>query len=261
MSIIIPCFLLCSCDKEKHTVFFIGDSTVRHGVKGDGSEGGRWGWASMMYHYLDTNKVNLENRALGGTSSRTFYNTLWPAVISDIQEGDFLFVQFGHNDGGQRYGPDGRARSSIPGIGEDTVMVRYTKPEEKVEVVHSYGWYIRQYVKEAQDKGATVFVCSPIPRNDWSEDGKTMSLGSNDYDKWAEEAAQEVGANFIDLNQLCVDFLEKATKEVATGTYYPATDHTHTTLDGAIANAKLVTDAVKNDFPKSGINKYFLKEK
>lgn len=255
MTLLLLCFAAGQTEakKQKPTVYFIGDSTVRHGVKGDGSEEARWGWGAMTNTLFNTDKVNLDNRALGGTSSRTFYNQLWPCVIDDIQKGDFLFIQFGHNDGGSSYtGP--RGKSSIRGNGEDVVTA---EQNGQSETVHSFGWYIRQYITEAKAKGATVFVCSLIPRNRWSNG--SMGRNTQDYALWAKEAAEQAGAFFIPLNDLCANFYTQVGQEKTTGFYYPANDATHTTMEGAKQNARIVMGYVQEHFPKSGINKYLLK--
>src|SRR5215469_7469563 len=80
------------------SLFLIGDSTVRNG-QGTGT-GGQWGWGDFLAPYFNTNKINVVNRALGGTSSRTFYHDQWPAVLAIVKSGDFVIMQFGHNDGG-----------------------------------------------------------------------------------------------------------------------------------------------------------------
>src|SRR5688572_29326755 len=83
--------------KEKPTLFFIGDSTVKNG-RGDG-KGNMWGWGDLMTPLFDTTKINLENHALGGTSSRTFLTKgLWEKVLTKVQKGDYIIMQFGHND-------------------------------------------------------------------------------------------------------------------------------------------------------------------
>lgn len=60
-------------------LFLVGNSTMRTGTKGNG-DNGQWGWGYFAHHFFDKNKITVENHALGGTSSRTFYKQLWPAV-------------------------------------------------------------------------------------------------------------------------------------------------------------------------------------
>lgn len=61
-------------------LFLIGNSTMRTGTLGNGNNG-QWGWGYYAGDYFDSNRITVENHALGGTSSRTFYNRLWPDVI------------------------------------------------------------------------------------------------------------------------------------------------------------------------------------
>src|ERR1041384_4593852 len=81
------------------TLFIIGDSTVKNGSgKGDG---GLWGWGDWIRPYFDSTKIKIENRAIGGRSSRTFLTEgRWDKVLADLKSGDFVLMQFGHNDGG-----------------------------------------------------------------------------------------------------------------------------------------------------------------
>ena len=83
----------------KTSLYIIGDSTVKHG-RGDGATG-RWGWGDPIQQYFDTTKINIENHALGGTSSRSFRSKgLWDEVLRKLQPGDYVLMQFGHNDNG-----------------------------------------------------------------------------------------------------------------------------------------------------------------
>ena len=81
-------------------------------------------------------RITVENHALGGTSSRTFYNRFWPDVIKGVQAGDWVIIELGHNDNGPY--DSGRARASIPGIGKDSLNVTIQETGVK-ETVYSYG--------------------------------------------------------------------------------------------------------------------------
>src|SRR5665647_27352 len=103
--------------KEKLVVYTIGDSTVKNG-RGDGS-GGLWGWGDPFALFFDTTKVKVENHALGGTSSRTFQTKgLWEAVRTKLKKGDYVLMQFGHNDG-SALNDSSRARGTLKGVGEE----------------------------------------------------------------------------------------------------------------------------------------------
>ena len=143
------------------TVFLIGDSTVKNG--GGQGDGGLWGWGAFLGEHFDAAKMRVENRALGGRSSRTYLTEgLWDKVLAHLQPGDFVLMQFGHNDGGEL--ATGRARASLKGNGDETREVTLEKTGAK-EVIHSYGWYLRNYIGGAKARGATPIVLSPVPRN------------------------------------------------------------------------------------------------
>ncbi|MDP4278777.1 MAG: rhamnogalacturonan acetylesterase [Bacteroidota bacterium] len=219
------------------TVYTIGDSTVKNG-DGKGTNG-QWGWGNFLGDNLDSTVVVL-NRALGGRSSRTYMEEgRWDGVKSRLKPGDYVLLQFGHNDGGE---PNkGRARATLKGNGDesqDFVMVETTKD---TITVHTYGWYIRQYVNEAKAKGAIPIVVSLIPRNDW-KDGK-MIRNEDSYVLWARQAAEQAGAYFIDLNKLACDRLDALGQACVAPLYFG--DHTHTSMAGAKINAILVSQGIK----------------
>ena len=124
---------------------------------------------------------------------------------------------------------------------------------KKQEVVYTYGWYLRKFIKDAKAKGATPIVCSPIPRNDWREGRVIRSTES--YAKWSAEVAKSEGAYFIDLNNLVALKYESMGAE-AVKPFFPA-DHTHTNIDGAKLNASIVINEIKRIKP--GKLKKFLK--
>lgn len=221
------------------TLWLIGDSTVNNGSgKGDG---GLWGWGAPLAGYFDSGKINVVNRARGGRSSRTFLTEgLWEKVASEIKPGDFVLMQFGHNDGGPLTGP--KARASLKGNGEETEEVTPDGADKK-ETVHSYGWYLRKYVADTKAKGATPIVLSQIPRNMW-KDGKVLRA-SGDYGEWAKKAAHQGGALFIDLNELVALRYEAEDEPKVKAEYFTEADHTHTTAAGARVNAAAVAEGIK----------------
>jgi rhamnogalacturonan acetylesterase len=226
--------------KPKPAVYLIGDSTVKNGsVKGDG---GLWGWGDRLYTQIDTNRIRIKNFARGGRSSRTFISEgLWDNVLSLIKPGDYVIMQFGHNDGGP-VNDNFRARGTIKGTGEETEEIDNILTK-KHEIVHSYGWYMRKYIADTKEKGAIPIVCSLVPRNIW-ENGK-VGRSSNDYGKWAKESAETEKAYFIDLNELIAAKYE-ALGEAEVKTKFFITDNTHTTEAGAILNAGAVAEGIKS---------------
>ncbi len=217
----------------------IGDSTVKNGSgKGDDP---LWGWGQALDKHFDTSKIQIENRALGGRSSRSYLTEgLWEKSLERLRPGDFLLIQFGHNDGGQMFDGD-RPRASIKGNSDETIegVVAATG---KSETVHSYGWYLRKYVADAKAKGATPIVLSLVPRNRW--EGDKVIRSSQDYAKWAKEAAEQSGAHFIDLNERVASFYEKIGKDEVSKMLFTEKDWAHTTKKGSEINAAMVALAI-----------------
>jgi lysophospholipase L1-like esterase len=226
-------------EEKKPTIFFVGDSTVKNG-RGDGA-GNMWGWGDLMAPLFDTAKIKLENHALGGTSSRTYITKgLWDKVLAKIQKGDYVILQFGHNDSSP-LDDTARARGTIKGVG-DSAREIYNPITKQQEVVHTYGWYLSKMVNEAKAKGATVFICSPIPRNDWKE-GKVIRYNGTGYGLWAKQTAEATGAIFIDLNSITADTYDSMGQE-AVKPLFP-NEHTHTSREGAAINAASIVKGIK----------------
>jgi rhamnogalacturonan acetylesterase len=234
--------------KEKPVFYIIGDSTVKNG---DGTgKGSLWGWGDFIAGYFDTTKLSVQNHAIGGRSSRTFITEgRWDKILATIKKGDYVIMQFGHNDSGP-LDDTARARGTIKGIGTESKEI-YNPIMKKQEVVYSYGFYMRKYIRDTKAKGAIPIVCSPIPRNDW-KDGK-VARSNDSYAGWAQQVAKEEGAYFINLNDLV------ATKYEAMGAdavkpFFPG-DHTHTDINGAKLNAQIVIDQLKKLSPGK-LNKF-----
>jgi lysophospholipase L1-like esterase len=216
------------------TLFLVGDSTVKVGTRG------QRGWGEEIGVYFDSSKINVVNRAIGGRSSRTFQSEgRWDQVLAEMKPGDFVLVQFGHNDGGS-VGQGDRPRASLKGIGEESQEVTVEKTAQK-EVVHTFGWYVRKYAADAQAKGATPILCSLVPRKIW-KDGKVVRA-AGDYGGWTASAAQAKGAAFVDLNEIIARRYEQLGPDKVEPLFADA--HTHTTPAGAQLNAECVISGLK----------------
>jgi lysophospholipase L1-like esterase len=221
--------------QQKPVLYIIGDSTVRN----DDATGHR-GWGSHIENYLDTTKITVSNQAMAGRSTRTFIKEgRWEKVIATIMPGDFLIMQFGHNEGSKPDTTRAGYRGVLKGTGDETVDLLW--PDGKPEMVHTYGWYLKKFVTEAKAKGATVLIASMIPRNDWKE-GKIIRATEN-YGKWAAEVAKTTGAYFIDLNQITADKYDRWGPEKVKA-FFP-NEHTHTSPEGARINAESVVEGIK----------------
>ena len=248
--ILLPAITLSSFAETSNslpTLYLIGDSTVNTPTKG------QQGWGTPLPAFFDQSKIAVVNRARGGRSSRTFYTEgLWDQVRDSLKPGDFVLMQFGHNDGGPL--GDGRARASLKGNGDETQDVD-NKTTGKKEIIHTYGWYLRKYIADAKAKGTTPIVLSLIPRNIW-KDGKVVRA-ANDYGKWAAEAAKSEGALFINLNEIIAKDYEEAGQPKVAEFYFTPTDHTHTTPEGAKLNAACVVEGIRS-LKDCGLANYLL---
>lgn len=226
---------------DKPTLYLIGDSTVKNG-QGDGA-GGLWGWGEFMAPFFDTDKIKVQNHALGGTSSRTFQTYgMWQKVLDKLEPGDYLIMQFGHNDSSP-LDDEARARGTIKSAELEAQNI-YNPITKSQETVYSYGQYLRQMIFAAKAKGAIPIVCSLIPRNNW-KDGKVITADM-DYGLWAKQAAEDTQTAFIDLNQLIADQYDELGEEYVKAHFFNDTDHTHTIEEGAKFNAKVVVDAIQD---------------
>lgn len=219
---------------ENPTLFIIGDSTVKNGTRG------QKGWGEVIDEQFDTSRIKIANHAIGGRSSRTFLTEgRWDRVLSELKPGDFVLMQFGHNDSGPLDDKQ-RARGSLKGIGEETREID-NPITKKHEIVHTYGWYLRRYVTDAKSKGATPIVCSPVPRNIW-KNGK-VARATNDYGAWAAQVSRAEKVPFLDLNEIIAARLEAKGETNVPSLFFG--DHTHTSPEGARFNAQAVVDGLK----------------
>ena len=223
------------------TFWIIGDSTVRVGSPG------QRGWGDEIAPFFDLSKINVVNRAIGGRSSRTFLTEgRWDDILKELRAGDVVIMQFGHNDASPiNEAPpvtsSTRARGTIKGNGEETQEVDNILTK-KHEVVHSYGWYLRQVITTAQAKGAVAVVCSPIPRKSWSKDGKTINRANTSYGLWAKQAAAQDHALFVDLNEIIARGYEKLGQAAVEPLF--GDKGTHTSPEGARFNARSVVSGL-----------------
>jgi rhamnogalacturonan acetylesterase len=219
---------------QKRSLYLVGDSTVKNG-SGKG-EGGLWGWGDFLGEQLDTSRLHIENDARGGRSSRTYIaEGLWDAVLLKIKKGDIVLIQFGHNDAGP-VNDTIRARGTIRGIGEETEEID-NMITKKHEIIHTFGWYLRKYLRDTKAKGGIPILISRVAQNNW-KDGKVVRA-TEDYALWTRQIAEREDVSFIDLNDLVATKYEQLGPEVVTSKIF-LTDKTHTTMEGARINAAIV---------------------
>ena len=216
------------------TFHIVGDSTLKSGgVKG------MVGWGERIKSFFDAEKINVINHAIGGRSARTYFTEgRWGKVAEQIKPGDFVIIQFGHNDQGRIGDPANKGRADGKGIGDETV--EDTKADGSKEMVHTFGWYMNSFAAEAKAKGATAIICSPIPHKQRWETGRDFEALAG----WDKEVAQKNGALYFDLTMVITDAYKKeGAEKVAT---FFADKGTHTSDIGAQFNAARVIAGLKS---------------
>ena len=233
-----------SSRKGDHPVLFlVGNSTMRTGTKGNG-DNGQWGWGFYAHKYFDENKITVENQALGGTSSRTFYNQLWPDVKKGIRPGDWVIIELGHNDNGPF--DSGRCRATIKGISATDSLVVTLKEgpnKGKQETVWSDGEYMRKFVRETRALGAHPILMSLTPRKHQAETStwQPVRVASN-FGLWAKQIADELNVPFVDLNEISASKYEKMSSWKLNYHFY--LDNIHTSKFGAEHNARCAAEGI-----------------
>ena len=252
--------------EEAITVFLAGDSTVADWstIKSDANYyDPQAGWGQMLSNYFDESKVNVVNGAISGYSSKTFYdgcsskgdNTRHlDELLKDAKDGDYLLIQFGHNDSYNPYDEDG----NVMNPGRPDLVERYVTPEQ-------YKEYLQKYIVDAKAKGVTPILVTPVGRM-YTEDGQDHKGGTTfvssfpDYVEAMKEVAKEQGVACIDLDALSRAYYNElgweGVKDVflwCEPGFYPnssaygskgASDTTHFQKFGAIQIARMVAQGM-----------------
>ncbi|MBQ4464606.1 MAG: RICIN domain-containing protein [Oscillospiraceae bacterium] len=221
---------------NKPTVYIAGDSTVQtYNDRAREQAGGPiQGWGAFLADYL-TDNVAVANHAIAGRSSKSFYDQgRLQTILDSIQEGDYLMVQFAINDAASTY-----AERYAPVCGN------VNSPTEG-----SYEWYMTQYIKGAQEKGATpILVTTTLSAKSYSN-GKFVSSYTN-YCDACKQLAAKYSCPIIDLNTLMVNHYNSVGYDKAYSYHMAAvieggTDLTHFNDDGAKVIAGLVAGGIKS---------------
>jgi xylan 1,4-beta-xylosidase len=221
-----------SRDADRPAVFVIGDSTVKNHGPGEG-------WGDALASFFDETRIQVVNWAMGGRSSRSFIEEgRWERALAQMKRGDFVLLQFGHNDQRELT----TDRGTIPSVGTESQEVVNETTTQK-STVRTFGWYLRQYVRDARARGVTLIFLSPVPRNYWS-DGRLNNVMAAHARLMAQVAAEEK-MPFFDLNEAVARLYSAAGQEAVTRRFFTVGDSTHTNAAGAEANATTVVDGLR----------------
>lgn len=265
-------------DGQRVNIYVAGDSTVKtYGPTSDTA-----GWGEYLQSFFDSEKINIVNYANGGRSSRSFINEGSLAKIaSTIKTGDYLLIQFGHNDSANQQGYLAERFVSMGqpdanGIYPSTAGVKETTPGSLAGqygesyypyTTGTFKWYLQQYIDVAKQAGATPILATPISRQYFNPDGTirthhdatdtttgTVTTSNNAYVRAVEQLGEEQGVQVIDMFTLTKDSYEKAYKQdpAASASASPfakaimaAGDSTHNNKIGGFYNGGVLAKAIK----------------
>ncbi|RDV15423.1 hypothetical protein DXT99_10240 [Pontibacter diazotrophicus] len=228
--ILLLCLLLAGFTfpaKKEITIYLAGDSTMQTYKE---TETPMRGWGQYLELFFDED-VKVVNRAIGGRSTRTFINEeRWKGIVDNLQKGDWVFIQFGHND-----------NSSSP--------ARHTTPED-------YRNNLRKFVKEVCAKKANPVLLTSITTRKFDEQGK-VNTAIGPYPDITREVAAELKVPLIDLNRKTGDYVQSLGEEESKKLYmwlepgdhpkYPdgLKDDTHMQEPGALKVAELAVEGIR----------------
>jgi lysophospholipase L1-like esterase len=218
------------CAREPITVYLAGDSTMAAKLPEKRPE---TGWGEFLQGFFDESKVKVENRAKNGRSTRTFIKEkLWSDIVSNLRKGDYVFIQFGHNDQSK------------------TKVERYTSPDD-------YRRNLIRFISDVRDKKATPILLTPVMRRRFDKDGKFQD-SHGVYPDIVRVVAHEHKVALIDMHRLSERVLKDCGEERSKDLFlhlapnensnYPdgVTDNTHFRPLGAEMMAQLVVEALRS---------------
>lgn len=235
-SIVISTFILA---QKKPTLFLIGDSTMANKENPDKNPEHGWG---QVLNQLFTTGIEIQNHAMNGRSSKSFRTEgRWAAIEKQLKKGDFVIIQFGHND---------------------------QKVKDSTKFTNPYTQYranLERYVKETRAKGAIPILMTSIVRRNFNENGVLIDT-HKEYPLVVRMVANDLNVPFVDMQllteQLEITYGPENSKKLhlhfkeGEEPYYPKgkDDDTHLSKLGADLEAKLAADSLKK--LKTGLEKF-----
>ena len=225
-------------------VYLAGDSTMAQKAEDKRPE---TGWGEMLQQYFDAAKVKIDNRAMNGRSTKSFIDEgRWKEIIDNLKKGDYVFIEFGHND------------------------EKADKPAVYAAANTDYRNNLIKFVTEVRAKKAFPILLTPVMRRKF-DDKENFVDTHGEYPDAVRKVAAEQKVPLIDMHRLSEKVLKdlgaensrKLFLQLAKGenANYPngIEDNTHFNPNGAETMAKLAIEAIKTQ--KIGLRKYLKKEK
>jgi lysophospholipase L1-like esterase len=231
------------------TLWMIGDSTMtdyaNYGEDYMKERYPQMGWGQALPEFLvpdslkaigifDLDSIRVVNRARGGRSSRSFFEEgRWREIYEQLKPGDFVIIQFGHNDASES---KGERYVSLPGYKE----------------------FLRLYVNQSREKGATPILITSVCRN-YPWENEVLGNSHGDYPQAMREVATEMDVHLIDLTETSARHFTQMGRDYVTENFfmnlppgkfeaYPEglSDNTHFQPEGALEVARLVFEGLKS---------------
>ena len=261
LAVLMVLVLLCTSaiNQKTTTIFIIGDSTA---AKKDLSKGSpERGWGMALQCYFDEAFIRVDNHAVNGRSSKSFIGEgRWKQVLDKLQPGDYVVIQFGHND-------------------EKPGETRHTDPGS------TFDYTLAKYVRETREKGGIPILMNPVVRRNFAQkqvaatgddeslrnttfkDGTNVQEGDSLVDTHGlyavapRDVAQRMNCLFVDANKITHDLEQSLGVEKSKKLHmwykpgeHPALpkgrqDNTHYNIYGAHQVAKLLADALCEEIP------------
>ena len=248
------------------TIFIIGDSTAAQKDLSKGSP--ERGWGMALQQYFDEAYIKVDNHAVNGRSSKSFIDEgRWDKVLALIKPGDYVIIQFGHND-------------------------EKAQPERHTDPGSTFDYNLSRYIRETRERGGIPIVMNPVVRRNWgkpSEGGEPIGTSIDDealrnttateapllsegsgevlidthglYAVAPRNVAQRMNCLFVDANKITHDLEQQLGVESSKKLHmwykpgeHPALpdgrqDNTHYNEYGAKVVAGLLADALCEEIP------------
>ena len=209
------------------TVHLMGDSTMAE--KDLPKAGLERGWGMMLQNFLNPEEVKVINYAQNGRSTKSFIDLgLWDKVYNAIQPGDYVFIQFGHND---------------------------AKADDPARYAPAYGAYqdnLRLFIDGVREKGGVPVLLTPVARR-WFKEGGLDRNCHTDYPAAMKAVASEKNVTLLDVTTPTLDWIEELGDEASKAYFMISTgknDNTHLVPAGARKVTEIVCGLIKEQIPE-----------
>ena len=228
---VMACMAACTARVQKPTLFLAGDSTMADKDELEASP--ERGWGQVFPTFLDTSRICVQNHARNGRSTKSFINEgRWDTLAARIKPGDFVIIQFGHND--QK-------------LNDST---RYSD-------LDAYKANLTRMVNDVRQRQAQPVLATSVVRRAFTDGGQCQNTLEG-YPEAMRQTAAGLNVPLLDMNQMSAQWLEQ-TGEEASKNYYmhvqPGTwskfpdgkvDDTHFNEAGALVMAGMAAQAIRD---------------